>query len=108
MDTKDTFSCTKCGECCRPIVKVSKEEVSRIKEAGVKDFIVYDEKIESYVLKQVNNRCMFLKKEGEEYVCSIYDYRPSVCRQYPFIGRSTVEDCRPKGWERWEKIEELF
>ncbi len=109
MLTINDFKCTKCGECCRPIVKLSKEDISKIEEIGKRDFYVYDEKIKSKVLKQVNYRCLFLKKEGEEYVCSIYENRPLVCRRYPFItGKEKLEDCYPRGWERWKKIEELF
>ena len=47
-------------------------------------------------------------KEGEEYVCSIYDHRPKVCRQYPFINKKKIEDCRPPRWEYWPKIDGLF
>ena len=36
-----TFKCTKCGQCCRPIVKVSEKDIQRIEEAGRKkeDFL---------------------------------------------------------------------
>tara|TARA_Y100000310_G_C20682123_1_gene816608 strand:- start:1216 stop:1575 length:360 start_codon:yes stop_codon:yes gene_type:complete len=112
---KETFKCTKCGECCRPRVKVSSEDISRIKELGLKEeeFVDFDEKINSKILLQKNNLCMFLKKgerdeKGEDtFVCSIYDHRPEVCKQYPFIGNEKLEDCRPQGWERWVKIKEL-
>ena len=107
--TAKTFKCTKCGECCRPIVKLSKEDITSIEEIGKKEFFVYDENIKSNVLKQVNYRCMFLKKEGDEYLCSIYNNRPEVCRKYPFItGEEKLENCYPRGWKRWRKIEELF
>jgi len=107
MYNKKTFKCTKCGECCRPVVKVSAEEISRIKETGSKDFYEFDKVIESNVLKQEKGVCIFLKRQGEEFVCSIYDKRPDVCRQYPFIDREKIEDCRPPNWERWYPLQKL-
>lgn len=105
--TTDNFKCVKCGECCRPVVKVSQEDIKRIKELGVKNFTEFDTEIESHVLKQKNNVCMFLRKENDEFVCSIYDHRPDVCRKYPFIDQTKIKDCRPQGFERWVPIEKL-
>jgi len=107
MYNKKTFKCTKCGECCRPIVKVDEKDFIRIKEAGYNDFSEYDETIKSNVLKQKKGVCIFLKRKGEEFICSIYDQRPEVCRQYPFIGREEIEDCRPPNWERWYPLKKL-
>ncbi len=50
---------------------------------------------------------MFLRKENDEFVCSIYDHRPDVCRKYPFIDQTKIKDCRPQGFERWVPIEKL-
>lgn len=107
LDPK-TFRCTKCGECCRPRVKVNSQEIVRIKNLGKKDFFEYDEDIKSNVLKQERGICMFLKKKGDEFICSIYENRPKVCRRYPFIGVEEIKDCRPKGWERWMDLKELM
>ena len=86
LDPK-TFKCTKCGECCRPIVKVDEDDINRIEKLGNKrdDFIQFDSKINSSVLKQKNNVCIFLERQGDEFVCSIYNNRPKVCQKYPFI-----------------------
>ncbi len=110
-----TFECTKCGECCRPIVKVCKEEISQIEKAGIKkeEFTDFDKDINSYVLKQNKGVCMFLKRDVNEkgdlvFVCSIYDKRPDVCRKYPFFtGKEKLIDCRPGGYERWIDIDKV-
>ena len=106
--SEDTFNCVKCGECCRHVVKVSEQDVERIKELGISNFTEFDKEINSMVLKQKNNVCMFLKKENDKFICSIYNHRPQVCRKYPFIRKEKLKDCRPKGWERWIPIERVF
>jgi len=106
-----TFKCTKCGECCRPIVKISDNEIKRIESLGLKreNFTEDDGKLNSKVLKQKNGVCMFLKRSGDEFICSIYDHRPRICQKYPFIkGNEKLEDCRPTGWERWTEIKKLL
>jgi Fe-S-cluster containining protein len=110
---KDTFKCVKCGECCRPVVKVNEEEIQRIEETGKKreDFIVLDPVTEDpsiKTLKQVNGVCMFLKREGDKFVCSIYNNRPNTCRKYPFTDEGKLKDCRPVGWERWVPIGKIL
>ena len=109
--TKENFKCTKCGQCCRPIVKVTEKDITRIEETGWKreDFLAIDPKKEESpmkdTLKQKNFVCMFLKKQrdtnGENiFICSIYDHRPDICRKYPFIpGKENITDCRPRRWE---------
>lgn len=109
-----TFSCSRCGQCCRPIVVLSEEDIARIEKSGIQrnDFVGEDpiNKQSGFkVLKQKKNVCMFLKKEGEEYVCSIYNQRPGVCRKYPFMEKNQkLEDCKPRNWKRWMKIENSF
>lgn len=109
----ETFQCVKCGECCRPVVKVKEEEIQRIETTGIPrdQFIVPDPVTEDpsiHTLKQVNGVCMFLKREGDAFVCSIYDERPDTCKKYPFIEKNKLQDCRPKGWERWVPIGKLL
>ena len=94
MITPKTFTCTKCGECCKPLVKVSQREIELIKSAGKKDFT--DDTGYSKLLKQKDGYCIFLEKQGEEYLCQIYDHRPDVCRKYPFIVKKKLKDCLPE------------
>jgi Fe-S-cluster containining protein len=110
--TKETFRCVKCGECCRPVVKLTKEDITQIEEAGHKkaDFVVVDpnNNITQDTLKRVKGVCIFLKKDGEEFVCSLYEHRPDVCRKYPFVGREEFEDCRPKNHVYWMPLKDLI
>jgi Fe-S-cluster containining protein len=101
LDPK-TFKCTKCGECCRPIVKVTEKDIKRIEQTKIKreEFLAFDPLEENPnkkdTLKQNNNVCMFLKRKGEEYFCSIYEHRPDFCRMYPFYKENMkLKDCRP-------------
>jgi Fe-S-cluster containining protein len=98
------MECFKCGECCRPIVKLSEKEIEEIKKLGHKDFYEFDEKIKSDVLKQNKGVCIFLYGKEEEFLCSIYDKRPQVCKDYPLH----EGDCRPKNWEKWYPLKKLL
>ncbi|HIJ11121.1 TPA: YkgJ family cysteine cluster protein [Candidatus Woesearchaeota archaeon] len=106
---KETFSCTKCGQCCRPLVLLSEEDITKIEELGITNFYEVDPLSEgpAKVLKQVKGICMFLKRQGDDFVCGIYHNRPTICKEYPFFSDVKLKDCRPKGWERWHKIEEI-
>jgi Fe-S-cluster containining protein len=109
---KDNFNCTKCGQCCRPIVLVNKEEILKIEELGLKqkEFVDVDplnEDEKNNALKQVNGVCMFLKRKDEEYYCSIYNHRPSICRKYPFFENEKLKDCRPPRWNLWMDLKDL-
>lgn len=112
LDPK-TFKCVKCGECCRPIVKVSEEEIQRIEQTGLSRTLFLqqnpiDEKEGKNTLKQINGVCMFLQRQGEEFICSMYNARPDICRKYPFITQNKISDCRPKNWEKWMDLKKLF
>jgi|APSaa5957512535_1039671.scaffolds.fasta_scaffold335231_2 Fe-S-cluster containining protein len=111
MNTKDNFECTKCGECCRPIVLLSEEDIKRIEALGLTDFIDIDplNEVTTKILKQKNHVCMFLERVGDEFKCKIYNSRPEICRQYPFNGGiKKIDDCRPKNWEKWMKLNEIM
>ena len=72
------FKCLRCGNCCKLLVKPSKEEIEKIKKAGYKDFL--DKK--GY-LKKVNGSCLFLKiNKGLNY-CSIQNIKPKICNDFP-------------------------
>ena len=110
-----TFKCERCGQCCRPIVKVSEEDIKKIEETGMKreDFLDHDPVIENSkekdTIKQINGVCMFLESNENRFSCKIHQHRPETCRKYPFItGNEKLEDCKPPGWERWIEIGELF
>ena len=109
-----TFRCIQCGQCCRPIVKVREEEISRIEKAGINrdDFLDFDpnqkNSTKKTILKRKNGVCMFLYRKGEMYYCRVYGHRPDTCRRYPFIsGQEKLKDCRPPRWQYGMELKEL-
>ena len=108
---EDNFKCVKCGQCCRPIVKLSPDDVVRIEKSGAlrEEFLAFDPQEEAPIhkdtIRRVNGVCMFLRRKGDEFICSIYDHRPGICRKYPFINREKIIDCRPENWKYWMPIE---
>jgi len=92
------FKCRRCAIfCCRlggPWL--TEKDIERIKEAGydVKDFLepALNNKFKSLpitrgILKnKEDGSCVFLKFDAKKnhYECLIYDFRPVLCRLYPF------------------------
>jgi len=92
------FKCRRCATfCCRlggP--KLTSKDIERIREAGydVKDFLkpILDSEFKGIptmcgsLKNKEDGSCIFLKFDVKEdhYECSIYDFRPVLCRLYPF------------------------
>jgi Fe-S-cluster containining protein len=99
MLTPETFKCDRtCADCCKYLtVKLDKKDINKIKKAGYDQdfFLKFDNFIESPVLKLTDKGCIFLIKKDSYYYCKIYDIRPKVCRDYPFINSNIVESCKP-------------
>ena len=100
MITKKTFKCFNCGECCKPIVILSSEDIAKIEKAGFErsqfvEIHPYDPRLN--VLKRNSNGCTFLRwnEKGESF-CSIYEHRPLICEKYPFFDNKPLVDCLPK------------
>ncbi len=76
------FKCLMCGECCRLKVNVTDKEIKIIEKHEFKknDFIKG-----RGVLKRVNGYCVFLKEVDGKKICSIYKFRPSTCKRWPFF-----------------------
>ena len=54
---------------------------------GAKDFdlgIKVKEGLVDLALKQKNNTCIFLVESGEFFRCTVNDFKPGVCKSYPF------------------------
>lgn len=107
------FKCTKCGNCCKDpstFVNLTFLDVKRLSQGLKADVLEileivgfytyqdedYDRLIEQLVFKPIqtergkaflgllrneNGRCIFLKNDE---TCSIYSYRPKICRTFPF------------------------
>lgn len=78
--------CTRCANCCKSLdIKFSEEDIERI--AGhqnmtsgefIETYLAADEEDGSYNARQ--KPCPFL---GDDNRCTIYDVRPTLCREYP-------------------------
>ncbi|NLV25763.1 MAG: YkgJ family cysteine cluster protein [Methanomicrobiales archaeon] len=93
------FSCTCCGACCTESepgsnrVMVGPEEIRQIMDGTGLSFEEiaepYPERIHDdgrdytfgWVIHQKENKCIFLSKNR----CTIYEFRPWICRTYPFV-----------------------
>ena len=91
------FKCKRCATfCCRlggP--ELTRKDIERIEEAGyhVKDFLELANSefegmpvMRSSLKNREDGSCIFLKFDAKQnrYECSIYDFRPILCRFYPF------------------------
>jgi len=82
------FQCKRCGRCCQTIpAQISWTEVKQIAatinmhpKRFRKKFCFYRGK--GLFLK---SSCPFLKFNGQQANCSIYEIRPRPCRRYPFL-----------------------
>lgn len=84
------FTCRRSGNCCAipgGIVRVSAEEVEAIAALlgiSAPAFRSLYLRPDGERLKDgLGNRCVFLQ-DGAEASCSIYEARPSKCREWPF------------------------
>jgi Fe-S-cluster containining protein len=88
---KIKFECTKCGICCGDInrkerhilaFKSEVEKIARHINQDISTFSKRDSNCPPYAheLKKVDGKCFFLKTN----LCSIYSFRPLICRFYPF------------------------
>ncbi len=94
------FECEKCGECCKPKILCSEEDIDRIKKTGLleRSFIEQDNS-DDKVMKQKYDKedyyCIFFDTKSN--MCKIYDHRPEVCRKYPFFDNGLkIKSCKPK------------
>ncbi len=89
-NSKFTYKCRRCGNCCRwpGYVRVSQDELAEI--ANALDMPL-DELIRGYtavthdrrsltLVEQPNGHCIFLDENGD---CIIYAVRPQQCRDFP-------------------------
>ena len=72
----DCFLCQKCGFCCQLEVVLSKQDRQRLHRAGK---IRFSRKVRDVVLLKKRGKYCLYYNDG----CSVYDYRPEVCRRFP-------------------------
>jgi Fe-S-cluster containining protein len=106
MTNKTKFSCKRCGQCCRMMVVLNKEDILRLKKRGMKlrEFSQADPlHPKRRIMRQENGACAFLVKEGKEgFGCWIYPLRPEVCRRYPLDSENwkAYKECKPRYWDK--------
>jgi Fe-S-cluster containining protein len=88
----DTINCLDCAQCCRILgPRITDADVRRISASlrikpsvFVERYLVVDEEGD-YIFRSMP--CPFL---GSDNYCSIYDFRPRACREYPHTDRRRV------------------
>ena len=96
------FKCNRyCGKCCINLaVKVNAKDIKKIKKLGFEhaDFLENDliNPKEFILKKKENGHCVFLKKKENMFYCSIYEFRPKICKKYPFFDKKPIESCFPE------------
>jgi hypothetical protein len=95
------FPCVSCHtECCKEyVIFVNAHDVYRLVDGtglapenfleiyGAKDFdlgIEVEEGLLDLALKQKDGGCMFLEESKDVFSCTVNDFKPSVCKSYPF------------------------
>jgi Fe-S-cluster containining protein len=85
------FECNRCAKCCGNtkeknrhiiILETEAQEIQKQTELGIEAFCseIQDKQPYVFEMKLSEGKCFFLKSDG----CSIYDFRPMICRFYPF------------------------
>jgi Fe-S-cluster containining protein len=86
----------RCGLCCTLLVRLSQEDILRIRGAGFKDTLFVDlDSRKDPVLQRINGYCRFVKIEQGIATCTIYAARPKICRDYICVYPGE-DDCRLK------------
>jgi len=81
------FRCKRCATFCCKLggPKLTKKDIEQIERAGynAEEFL---EPVSNSLKSREDGSCVFLKFEAERnvYACKIYDFRPALCRLYPF------------------------
>ncbi|MBS7250480.1 MAG: YkgJ family cysteine cluster protein [Candidatus Freyarchaeota archaeon] len=86
------FQCQKCSRCCRHTEKAPRRillsvlDLLRIEKNLGLNRENFAENIQgphpfTFLMKMVNGKCIFL---DENNTCKIYEFRPLICRCYPF------------------------
>ncbi len=93
----EKINCLECGNCCASISPVlNNADVNRLVDAAHMkrpDFMgryLHVDEDEDYVFSQTP--CPFLQPDCQ---CTMYDYRPRACREYPHTNRENVRGIVP-------------
>jgi hypothetical protein len=95
------FPCDSCHtDCCKEyVIFVNAHDIYRLSMRlklnpmnfleilGAKDYdlgINVEEGLIDLILKQKNDGCMFLEETKDTFRCTVNDFKPSICKSYPF------------------------
>lgn len=86
------IDCLSCANCCKttgPLftqrdIKTISKHLKLTERQFIDTYLRIDED-QDYVLQQVP--CVFL---GDDNYCSIYEYRPNACREYPHTNQTKI------------------
>lgn len=97
------FKCRRCAVFCCKLggPRMSGEDIQRLRQAGYEPDDFLDVAADggfglegggkSAMKQRENGSCVFLEYDGENkvYRCSVYEFRPALCRLYPFEFKRT-------------------
>ena len=78
MDKKENYECNRCGDCCR--LAVSEYSYTQLKQRAMRGDKFSEDFISVFVPYYLYYHC---PKIGSDNLCTIYEDRPSICRDYP-------------------------
>lgn len=97
IQNKFKFGCVRCADLCCKLggPELTEKDIERIEKAGydTKDFLnpkgqykIKLENITGALKTKQDGTCIFLKYDNKKncYKCNIYEYRPTLCKLYPF------------------------
>ena len=91
------FKCTRCADLCCKLggPELLEDDVKRIEATGYsRKYFLESEKMNRSILTNVvgtlktrkDGSCIFLTQNTEmEIICSVYEFRPVLCKVYPFM-----------------------
>jgi Fe-S-cluster containining protein len=89
------FKCQRCATFCCKLggPRLSSKDVEQLKKAGLTRAEFLDA-TNGRLKSMVSGSCVFLKFDSQKqfYECTVYPYRPALCRLYPFHIEKTSSD----------------
>lgn len=93
---REKTRCLCCGECCKAFgghLHTSKRDLERWQSEGRSDLLDRVNRLGWIWVdpqtKQLEDPCPFIEQTGPQTaICSIYETRPDICRDYPTLAHS--------------------
>jgi Fe-S-cluster containining protein len=89
------FKCQRCATFCCKLggPKLSSKDVERLKKVGLTR-AEFPDATSGRPRNMVSGSCVFLQFDSQKqlYECTVYPYRPALCRLYPFHIEKTSSD----------------